>query len=413
MRKTAEQASVSVRREVREVREVRQVRETSETGKPSTSTFDREVDRRGTSAIKWDRYRGADVLPFWVADMEFEMPDFILDSLRARLDHGIMGYTRTPKTLVAAFRAWLERNYGWSVPKEWLVWMTGVVPGTNLSAMAVGQPGDSLLIPTPVYYPFLSVPANAERRFMEARMSRSRGKWEMDFDAMEATVRQDTRLVLIANPQNPTGRCYTKNELLELARFAERHDLVICSDEIHCALILDPEARHIPIASLDEDIAGRTITLFAATKTYNMPGLSCAVAVIPDADLRARFNAARRDLVPLVGPLAFTASEAAFEDRSSWVPELLDYLRGNHQRLLEAVGDRMTPVEGTYLAWIDVSDLELDDPGAWFEDFGLGLSDGAAFGGPGYVRFNFACPRAMLDRGLERYHRAMEAATAR
>lgn len=377
---------------------------------PSSSIFDREVERRGTSAIKWDRYRGADVLPFWVADMEFEMPDFILDALRTRLDHGIMGYTRPPKSLIAAFRAWLERNYGWSVPREWLVWIPGVVPGINLSAMAVGQPGDSLLIPTPVYYPFRSVPGNAERKSLEIPMSRSGGKWEMDFDAMEAAVQPDTRLVMIANPQNPTGRCYTKDELLELARFAERHDLVICSDEIHCALILDPEARHIPIASLGEDIAARTISLFAPTKTYNMPGLSCAVGVIPDADCRARFNAARRDLVPLIGPLAYTASEAAFEDRSGWVADLLDYLRGNHQRLFEAAGARMTPVEGTYLAWIDVSDLGLEDPGAWFEGFGLGLSDGAAFGGPGFVRFNFACTRAMLERGLERYRRAMEAA---
>ena len=376
------------------------------------SRFDREIERRGTGAIKWDRYLGRDVLPFWVADMEFEMPGVILERLRARLDHGILGYTGTPATLVRAFRAWLERNYGWSVPAEWLVWIPGVVPGINLGAMAVGTPGASLLIPTPVYYPFLSVPDNAGRRSLEVPMRRSSGKWEMDFDAMYAAVQPDTHLVMIANPQNPTGRCYTKGELLELARFAERHDLVICSDEIHCSLVLDPQARHIPIASLGEDIAARSISLYAATKTYNMPGLSCAVAVIPDDSLRARFKAARRDLVPMIGPLAFAATEAAFEDRSRWVADLLDYLRGNHQRLLETMGERMTPVEGTYLAWIDVSDLGLEDPGAWFEGFGLGLSDGAAFGGPGFVRFNFACTRAMLERGLERYRRAMRAAGA-
>ena len=374
--------------------------------------FDREVDRRGTNAIKWDRYLGRDVLPFWVADMEFETPDFILDALRVRVDHGIMGYTRTPATLVAAFQAWLERNYGWTVPKEWLVWIPGVVPGLNLSAMAVGNPGDSLLIPTPVYYPFLSVPANSERQSMEVPMSKSRGKWEMDFDALDAAVEPHTRLVMIANPQNPTGRCYTTDELLQLARFAERHDLVICSDEIHCALLLDPKARHIPVASLGSDVAARTISLFAATKTYNMPGLSCAVAVIPDADLRARFSAARRGLAPLIGPLAFAASEAAFKDRSGWLEALLDYLRENHRRLLDAAGARMTSVEGTYLAWIDVRNLGLDNPGEHFESFGLGLSDGAAFAGPGFVRFNFACSRALLERGLDRYRRAVEAAGA-
>ena len=262
------------------------------------------------------------------------------------------GYTRTPETLVAAFQDWLERNYGWTVPEEWLVWIPGVVPGLNLSAMAVGTRGDSLLIPTPVYYPFLSVPANAERKSMEVPMNRSRGKWEMDFDALDAAVAPDTRLVMICNPQNPTGRCYTRDELLELARFAERHDLVICSDEIHCALLLDPKTRHIPVASLGRDIAERTISLFAATKTYNMPGLSCAVAVIPDADLRARFSAARRGLVPLIGPLAFAASEAAFADSSDWLAGLLAYLCENHRLLLDAAGARMT-CRGGHLPGLD------------------------------------------------------------
>ena len=305
-----------------------------------------------------------------------------------------------------------KRNYGWKVDADWLVWISGVVPGLNLSAMATGSRGDSLLIPTPVYYPFLSVPANTERTSIEVPMARCGGRWEMDFDALDAAVQPDTRMVMIANPQNPTGRCYTREELLELARFAERHDLLICSDEIHCALLLDPHARHIPVAGLAPEIAGRTISLFAATKTYNMPGLSCAVAVIPDAELRARFSAARRDLVPLIGPLAFAASEAAFSDRSDWVPGLLGYLRENHRLLFAAVGARMTAVEGTYLAWIDVRDLGLDRPGKHFEEFGLGLSDGAAFGGPGFVRFNFACSRAMLERGLERYRQAMKAAGA-
>ena len=372
--------------------------------------FDREIDRRGTASAKWDKYLGRDVLPFWLADMDFEAPDFILNVLRERVGHGIMGYTYTPATLVEAFQAWLERNYGWIVPEEWLVWMPGVVTGLNLAAMAVGEPGNSLLIPTPVYYPFFAVPANAERQSIEVPMTRSGAQWVMDFDALEAAVERGTRLVMISNPQNPTGRVYTRDELLELAGFADRHDLVICSDEIHCSLLVEVNARHIPLASLDSSIAARTVTLFAATKTYNIPGLSCAVAVIPDAGCRARFKAARRNLVPGIGPLAFAASEAAFNDDSNWLPGLLDYLRGNHQRLIEVVGERMTPVEATYLAWIDVRDLGLADAGAWFEDFGLGLSDGAAFAGPGFVRFNFGCPRSLLERGLDRYRQAIEAA---
>ncbi len=377
------------------------------TNPTANAKFDTEIDRSGTYSAKWERYRGRDVLPFWVADMDLQTPRFILDALHNRIDHGIIGYTHTPPTLVEALQAWLARHYGWQVPADWLVWIPGVVTGLNLSALAVGGTGDSVLIPKPVYYPFLWVPGNTERRGVEVPLIRSGKRWVMDFDALNAAVRPDTRLLMLCNPQNPTGRIYTRGELLELAELAERHNLIICSDEIHCGLLLEEEARHLPIASLDSAIAARTISLFAATKTYNMPGLSCAVAVIPDADLRVRFKTAQGGLVPGIGPLAFAASEAAFNDQSDWLASLLSYLRGNHRRVAEVVGERMTPVEGTYLAWIDVRDLGLKDPGAYFEDFGLGLSDGATFGGPGFVRLNFACPRSLLERGLERYRRAM------
>ena len=372
------------------------------------SEFDRRIDRSGTSSAKWDQYQGRDVLPFWVADMDFEAPDFLLDAVRARLEHRVFGYTRVPDALVAAFQGWLDRNYQWQVPEEWLVWIPGVVTGLNLAAMATAEPNGAVLIPTPVYYPFRSVPANAGQRSIEVPMERDGNRWVMDIDALEAATDADTRILMIANPQNPTGRVYDQAELQELAAFAERHGLVICSDEIHCGILLDQEARHRPIASLDPAIAERSISLYAATKAYNVPGLSCAVAVIPDAGLRRRFNKARQGLTPLIGPLAYTASEAAFNDDSGWLDRLLAYLRGNHERVLAVAGARMTPVEGTYLAWMDVRDLGLDDPGAHFERFGLGLSDGAAFGGAGFVRFNFGCPRSLLDEGLARFRAAID-----
>lgn len=374
------------------------------------SEFDRRIDRSGTSSAKWDKYQGQDVLPFWVADMDFEAPGFLLDALSTRLEHGVFGYTRVPDALVAAFQGWLLRNYQWQVPEEWLVWIPGVVTGLNLAAMATAEPNGAVLIPTPVYYPFLSVPANAGQRSIEVPMQRDGNRWVMDIDALDAATDADTRILMIANPQNPTGRVYDDAELAELAAFAERRCLVICSDEIHCPILLDRQARHRPIASLDPEIAARSISLYAATKAYNVPGLSCAVAVIPDAGLRRRFNKARQGLTPLIGPLAYTASEAAFNDESGWLDRLLAYLRGNHERVLAVVGERMTPVEGTYLAWADVRDLALDDPGAYFERFGLGLSDGAAFGGPGFVRFNFGCPRALLDEGLARFSAAIDGA---
>ena len=374
------------------------------------SEFDRRIDRSGTSSAKWDKYQGRDVLPFWVADMDFEAPDFLLDAVRARLEHRVFGYTRIPDALVAAFQGWLRRNYQWQVPEEWLVWIPGVVTGLNLAAMATAEPNGAVLIPTPVYYPFLSVPANAGQRSVEVPMVRDGNRWVMDIDALDAATDADTRILMIANPQNPTGRVYDQAELEALAAFAERRGLVICSDEIHCGILLDQEARHRPIASLDPAIAERSISLYAATKAYNVPGLSCAVAVIPDAGLRRRFNKARRGLTPFIGPLAYAASEAAFNDQSGWLDRLLAYLRGNHERVLAVAGQRMTPVEGTYLAWMDVRDLGLDDPGAHFEGFGLGLSDGTAFGGPGFVRFNFGCPRSLLEAGLARFSAAIDGA---
>ena len=372
--------------------------------------FDRLIDRRGTFSAKWDKYRSRDVLPFWVADMDFAAPQFLLDTLAERVRHGILGYTRTPEPLVDAFRDWLKRNCDWEVAEDWLVWIPGVVPGLNLTALAAAEPGGAILIPTPIYYPFLAVPSNAGQRLIKAPMQREGRRWVTDWDLMEAAAERNTHLLMIANPQNPTGRVFTKAELEAFADFAERRDLLICSDEIHCGILLDRQARHVPIASLHPSIAERSVSLYAATKAYNVPGLSCAVAVIPNADLRRRFRQASRGLTPFIGPLAYAASTAAFNDQSGWLERLLDYLRGNHQLVLDDLGTRMTPVEGTYLAWLDVRDLGLQYPAAHFEAHGVGLSDGADFAGPGFLRLNFGCPRTLLKEGLARFAAGVAAA---
>lgn len=375
--------------------------------------FDRLISREGTWSSKWEKYRGSDVLPFWVADMEFAMPDFIKTALSERLDREILGYTRTPPPLVEAFQRWLSRCYDWQVPESWLVWIPGVVTGFNLAARAVARPGGSIVIPVPVYYPFLHTPDHAEQEAILVPLVRedaARSRWIMDFDALAAATRSDSRLFMLSNPQNPTGRAYERSELETLAEFCIARDLILCSDEIHCSLILDPDAAHVPIASLSPEIADRTISLFAPTKTYNIPGLGCAVAVIANPELRRAFRRAQAGLVPGIGPLAYVAAEAAYRDGSNWLPALLAYLRDNQRQLQAVAGARMTPVEATYLAWLDVRDMALDDPGAYFESYGLGLSDGAAFGGPGFVRFNFGCPRALLDQGLERLDKALRGA---
>jgi cystathionine beta-lyase len=376
--------------------------------------FDEEIDRAGTTSSKWEKYAGRDILPFWVADMEFATPAFIREAIAERLAHPIIGYTRTPPGLVEAFQAWLARHYDWTVPEEWLVWLPGVVPGINLTARAVAEPDGAILIPTPVYYPFLAVPGNAGQAELRVPLARNGQLWEMDFDALQQAVDDygpgRPRLLLLSNPQNPTGRAYSQSELTALADFCLTNDLYLCSDEIHCPIILDPDLRHTPVARLDREIAERTVTLFSPTKAYNIPGLPCAVAVIPDTALKRRLLRARGGLLPDPGPLSYTASAAAFADSSDYLPELNRYLRGNRDRLAEVVGERMSPVEATYLAWIDLTDTPAaGNAGGHFEAFGLGLSNGADFAGPGFVRFNFACPRAMLERGIERLEPALAA----
>ncbi len=376
--------------------------------------FDKVVERRGTDSSKWGKYKDVDVLPFWVADMDFQAPAFIRHALQKRLDHGVFGYSDTPPELINAAVAWLDAEFDWSVDPEWLVWLPGVVTGLNLACRAIGTTGDSVMMNVPVYYPFLTAPANGSRNAIEVPLVLSGDRWEMDLNAMADALDNRTRLLMFCNPQNPTGRIYTREELVDLARFCERHDLLICSDEIHCDLRLDTDRPHIPIATLSEDIAARTITLLAPTKSYNTPGLCCAFAAIPDASLRRRFSDARAGLVPSIGALAYTAALAAYEDPSDWLPRLREYLRANRDALARCVeelpGVSMTHVEGTYLGWIDVRALQLDHPARYFEAHGLGLSDGAQFHGPGFVRFNFGCPRATLDEGLRRFKHAVLAA---
>ena len=374
--------------------------------------FETPIDRRGTAASKWERYAGRDVLPFWVADMEFPSPPAVIEALKARVEHGIFGYTNVPDTLREQIIEHLARDYGWAVQPDWLLWLPGVVPGLNVACRAIGEPGDGVITAVPIYFPFLSAPGNADRQCQRMELVRRGQRWEMDLDGLEAGLDARSRLFLLCNPQNPTGRVYTREELLSLAAVAERHDLIICSDEIHAGLVLDENCRHLPIASLAPEIARRSITLMAPTKTYNMPGLGFGFAVIPDPDLRARFRASASGFMAHVGPLAITAAEAAYRHGAAWREALLLRLRENRDRLQEAVaampGLTMTPVEATCLAWIDARGLEVEDPHRFFEDAGVGLSPGAQFGSPGFVRFNFGCAPPMLEEGIRRMQNAIE-----
>ena len=376
-------------------------------GKKSDFAFDTIVDRRGSDSIKWNKYAGRDIIPLWVADMDFAAPPAVLDALHRRVEHGVLGYAAPMPSLVEATLAYLDVHYGWKVEPEWLVWLSGVVTGLNLACRVVDG---GVITATPVYPPFLSAPKLSGRELTSVPLKLTADGWRMDLDAMQAALKPGTRLWLLCHPHNPVGRAWSDDELRAFAGFCRRHDLIVCSDEIHCDLILDAEHRHVPLACIDDEIARRSITLMAPSKTFNIPGLACAFAVIPDAALRRRFTGAARGIVPDVNVLGYVAAEAAFREGAEWHHGLIATLQRNRDRVEAAVaampGLAMTHVEATYLAWIDARGLGVDDPVGFFEAAGVGLSNGADFGLPGWVRLNFGCPGETLEAALQRMERA-------
>ena len=375
------------------------------------SSFDTPIDRRGSDSFKWGKYAGRDILPLWVADMDFAAPPAVLAALHRRIEHGVFGYGGPWPSLTESVLAHLQGEYGWSIEPEWLVWLPGLVTGLNVACRAVDG---EVLTATPIYPPFLSAPHFSGRKLNRVDLALDENRWHWDMAALQQATTAATRLFLFCHPHNPVGRCWSRDELLALADYAERNDLVVCSDEIHCGLILDADKRHIPFASLSPAAAQRSITLLAPSKTFNIPGLGCAFAVIPNPALRRRFEQAMHGIVPHVNVLGLAACEAAFRHGGDWHRELIAYLHGNRDRVAATMaslpGVRMAPVEATYLAWIDVRDLRLAKPAAHFEAHGIGLSDGADFGAPGWLRLNFGCPRATLDEALSRFERAVRAA---
>jgi cystathionine beta-lyase len=368
--------------------------------------LDRVIDRSGGDSIKWNRYAGRDVLPMWVADMDFAAPPAVIEALQARVAHGVFGYAEPWPSLTEAVLGHLENEYGWCIEAEWLVWLPGLVTGLNVACRTVD--GD-VLTATPVYPPFMSAPRLSGRNLLTAPLAQEGGRWGWDWSAMDAAITPASRLLLLCHPHNPVGRAWEESELAAIGDFCKRHDLLICSDEIHCDLLLEPGRRHVPMAMRDAGIARRSITLMAPSKTFNVPGLGCAFAVIPDTGLRRRFTQAMAGIVPHVNVLGLVACEAALRDSSDWHAALIETLRRNRDLVESTVaalpGLHMSHVEATYLAWIDARGLigeGLENPQRHFEAHGLGLSDGADFGAPGWMRLNFGCAPGTLAEGLQR-----------
>ena len=375
--------------------------------------FDKVFDRQHTDSLKWDKYKNRDIIPMWVADMDFPSPAPILEALHKRIDHGIFGYTVPPDELVQVVVARMFEKYQWKIEPSWIVWLPGVVPALHLACLAFGDDGDEVMTFTPVYPPFLSAPSLSRRQLKPIPLGRRANRYTMDAERLESEISSRSKVLLLCNPHNPVGRRYERQELRDIAEICVAHNVVLCSDEIHCDLILDGQ-KHIPTASLSPEISARTITLMAPSKTFNTPGLNCAFAVIENKNLRTQFRQARKGIVPNVNTLGLAACLAAYRDCEPWRTALVDYLAGSKDIVYKTVNEEipglsMDDVQATYLAWINVKELNERDPVRFFENAGVGLSHGKDYGAEGYLRLNFGCPRKALTEALERMQSAVKA----
>lgn len=376
-------------------------------------SFDTLVERRGTAAVKWARYAD-DVLPMWVADMDFAVAPEIAAALAERVAHPVFGYGIITDALRQRIVDDMAERYAWTIRPDDIVFLPGVVPGFNLALSALLQPGDGVTVQTPAYPPILAAPGHWHLKRHDVELLAYDGRYVVDMEAMTSALDR-SRALLLCNPHNPTGRVFERDELAAIAAAVVDRDAYIISDEIHCDIVYGGH-RHIPVATLGPEVAARTITLMAASKTYNVAGLQAAFAIITDAKLRHRFTAAQRGLVERPNVLGLEATYAAFSQGTAWKADLVAYLEANRDHLASEMarrfpGIRMLAPEGTFLAWLDCSALELGPSAqAFFLDkgrvaFNPGtdyLSDKSAF-----VRLNFGCPRALLDDGLNRMAAAL------
>jgi len=367
--------------------------------------FDQPVERRGTWSTRWERYP-AGVIPLWVADTDFPAPPKVLEAMQRRLAHGVFGYNVPPAALRDAVIERMQRLYAWRIEPDWVVFISGIVPGLHLAARHLTSADQHALVPTPVYHHLKRSLVLAKRDHTDVPLVLSKGRWVWDEDFLAGAARPSSRLLFLCNPQNPGGTIFTREELAHLAAFAQQHDLVICSDEIHADILLDKGKPHVPIASLSRDASRRCVTLISPNKAFGFPGAGCAFAIIEDAELRRAFSSDHHATVHDPSVFAYEAALAAYRECGDWLAAQLDYLRANRDLVEREIGAmpglKMAHVEATYLAWIDASGLGVADPFEHFLKNGVALSPGAQFGDAKFVRLNFGTQKSVLEQALKR-----------
>ena len=380
-----------------------------------TFDFDQIIDRKKTGSLKWDIYTDSDVIPMWVADMDFEAPPAVIRRLHKRVDHGIFGYTVPTIEVETAVCDGIRRMHGWAVQPEWLVWLPGLVCALHTITATFSEPKQSIATFTPIYPPFLSAPPFVGRSVVTTPLVWKNGRPTMDPAALETTIAKNVGILLLCNPQNPTGRVFTKEELVAIHDVCKRHDVFVCSDEIHCDLVVDPKATHVPYSSISNELADNSLVLMAPSKTFNVAGLNCAFAIVPNTRIRKKLKRGIDESLPHVNVLGYEACAAAYAESESWHRELIAYLLKNRDyavaRINAMPGLKTIQGEATFLLWIDCRETGLNDPKTFFEEKGgVGLNDGIHFGAPGFLRLNFGCSRHLLKTALDRMETALNSA---
>ena len=382
------------------------------------ATFDQIIDRRGTNSIKWDHADccpgRTDILPMWVADMDFAAPRAVIDAASKAVEHGIFGYCGLPDSALESVADWCADRYGWPIDTTWLSYTSGVITGLNIAIQTFTRPGESIIIQPPVYPPFhASVRSNGRKLVYNHLAKEDDGSFVMDIQALRSSVTDDTKMIVLCNPHNPVGRAWSKSELTAVAEVAEEHDLLVFSDEIHADLLLPPN-RHTSFASLSPEIAQRTITGIAPSKTFNIAGLKASIIITPNERLRADFDRAQEKTFGLyhANTFAVVAMEAAYRYGAEWLDRLMGYLAESRDEAVRFLRERVpsvtvAPPEATFLLWLDFSRAGGDNDEIKRKlccDAGVLLNDGRSFGPGGdyHFRFNFGCPRSVMRDGLER-----------
>lgn len=376
--------------------------------------FDKIVNRRNTNSYKWDTAKTPDVLPMWVADMDFETAPAIIEALRERVLHGAFGYTCVPESYYQAVTAWFACRHNWLFKKDWIIYTSGVVPAISAIIKALTQPGDKVLVQTPVYNCFFSSIRNNGCRMVSSPLVRTRDTYVIDYEDLEQKASDSlVKVMLLCNPHNPAGRVWTREELTRIGEICLRHGVAIISDEIHCELVM-PGHRYTPFASISNEFLQQSVTCISPSKAFNIAGLQIANIICADADVRARIDRAINDNeVCDVNPFGVLATEAAYNKGEEWLSQLKDYLWENYQYMQAYCSEYLadfpiTTLEGTYLVWMDCRKLRLTSEELeqrLIKEAKLWLNAGSMYGaeGEGFMRWNIACPRATLIEGLNRF----------